>query len=172
MNAGEVVGKAGAAGIGAGLQMSYCLNVGRISGYSNVGGISASNSAFHSFSDEQMAPSSPYRDNSTRLQTAEMVGTALQSELGTDNWIYEDNMYPRLKWTETLTWLDGTPFPYVRDAAILASTPIYMKANEHVNNLIREEPSGIVMWKRIQSILQMHTMMVWVFCAVTAQVIY
>ena len=103
MNAGEVVGKAGAAGIGAGLQMSYCLNVGRISGYSNVGGISASNSAFHSFSDEQMAPSSPYRDNSTRLQTTEMVGTALQSELGTDNWIYEDNMYPRLKWTETLT---------------------------------------------------------------------
>ena len=134
LNAGEVISKGNAAGIGPMMSSYRCLNVGRISGYANVGGISASYQSYHSFSDEQMAPSSHYRDNSTALQTSEMVGDQLKSELGETHWIYEDNMYPRLKWTDTLTWLDGTPFPYVRDAAILASTPIYMKANEHVNN--------------------------------------
>ena len=53
MNAGEVVSKAQAAGMGCGLRVDHCLNVGRISGYSNVGGISSDYSSFHSFSDEQ-----------------------------------------------------------------------------------------------------------------------
>lgn len=53
----------------------------------------------------------------TALKTSEMIGptSRMRATLGDTYWLYEEGMYPRLKWTDTIPW--------AREIAIAACSP-------------------------------------------------
>lgn len=124
-NAGEVDGNNAAytCGIYSG---SSNINVGRIHGNREVYAIRSGN---NSFSDKQMCPS--ILNNSSYEKTTEgMLGDSLKGSLSEDYWIFEEGMYPRLRWTDSLEW--------ARPIAIAASTPMRLSTGpevEHVNSV-------------------------------------
>ncbi len=61
--------------------------------------------------------------NAIVTPTQTMVGTNLQSALGTQNWVYATDLYPRIKGMENL------------NAAQLSATPIFLVAGEKVLNV-------------------------------------
>ncbi len=141
MNAGEIISLNGKA---SGLvdRLVYpknCVNVGRVNGLTSSASISNGWDSENSFYDVQMSPSITYRAASNAYTTNEMIGTALQTSLEDDHWIYEAGMYPRLKWTDTVS------MPYVREAAIVASSPIFFSTTpeeEHVNSATEDFTLG------------------------------
>lgn len=58
------------------------------------------------------------------VTTSKLIGTnsIARTKLGDANWLYEEGMYPRLKWTDTCDW--------ARDIAIAASTPILLTSED------------------------------------------
>ena len=141
MNAGEIISLNGKA---SGLvdRLVYpknCINVGRVNGLTSSASISNGWDSENSFYDVQMSPSITYRAASNAYTTNEMIGTALQTSLEDDHWIYEAGMYPRLKWTDTVS------MPYMREAAIVASTPVFFSTTpeeEHVNSATEDFTLG------------------------------
>lgn len=94
-NAGGICGS-----IASGSKCDSCINIGIISGSSSIGAIAGSNSGSINkcFSDKQMFKSTTISNNGTTecevLCTNELIGSKLSEKLGTDNWSYNDNMYP------------------------------------------------------------------------------
>ena len=93
------------------------------------------------FYDRQMVPSLTYDDKSAGHSTAEMIGTAsvMRSALGEEDWIYREGMYPRPLWTDTVS------MPYVREAAIVACTPVFFSTTpeeQHVNSATEDFTFG------------------------------
>ena len=138
MNVGEVISYNGAA---SGIDLSVAIiqndyNAGRISGVTNTGGIACYGPTSGCYNDRQMMPNATYQDYSTDLATEEMIGDAginagFRAALGDNNWIYQEGMYPRPLWTDT------SSMPYVREAAIVACTPVYFSTTpeeQHVNS--------------------------------------
>ena len=134
MNVGEVVSiRSNASGMLN--QEGYptkCYNAGRIMGSAKSAAMSCQWMSVDCFYDRQMAPNLTYDDRSVGYSTEEMIGTAsvMRGTLGEDYWIYEEGMYPRPKWTEVVS------MPYVREAAIVACTPVFFSTTpeeQHVN---------------------------------------
>lgn len=143
-NAGEIDGgnAANTYGVRPG---SYSINVGRVHGNRNVYSGSSSNC----FNDKQMCPGTTTSYPNSEKTTEEMLGVALQGSLGNDSyWIFEEGMYPRLRWTDSLDW--------ARPIAIAASTPMRLSASpevEHVNcvaSTIYLNGQDSVTWKKLR----------------------
>lgn len=107
----------------------YSFNVNRTCGEGFVYPIGASSVAY-CFYDKQKVLDYERRDNSIGYSSLQLIGenSEMRSTLGTDYWIYEEGMYPRLKWTDTVEW--------ARDIAIAACTPVLLSSEEEdVNNV-------------------------------------
>ena len=61
--------------------------------------------------------------NTVKTSTQNMVGNALQSTLGTSDWVYAANLYPRLNGLDTL------------NASQLSVTPVFLTPGENVQNV-------------------------------------
>ncbi|MDR0927768.1 MAG: hypothetical protein LBO69_08395, partial [Ignavibacteria bacterium] len=57
-----------------------------------------------------------------------LTGTALQSILGTDDWVYEDSMYPRLKCFDTMTASDA-----YRKEGYDGASPVFLHIEDDAN---------------------------------------
>lgn len=120
-NVGGVVGSTGN-------NFSNCYSAGQVTADGeNVGGIAgycaATNISTVAYDNQMCSVLTTFQDNSNQAvsaSTLEMTGNALQSVLGTDNWIYADSTYPRLKGMELL------------DASILSTTPVFLSTGEKV----------------------------------------
>lgn len=120
-NVGGVVGNTGN-------DFSNCYSAGQVTAVGeNVGGIAgycaATNISTVAYDNQMCSVLTTFQDNSNQAvsaSTLEMTGNALQSVLGTDNWIYADSTYPRLKGMELL------------DASILSTTPVFLSTGEKV----------------------------------------
>ena len=94
----------------------------------NVGESTTSSNSFH---DNQLFSGSG-------LKTSQMVGTALQENLGTEDWTYTDYMYPMIKTLESSNYM------------ILAASTITLDANDSPNNVNKKFHIGTaysVEWK-------------------------
>lgn len=108
------------------LSVSSVINSLSTSPCAGVGNNTRSNCLF----DNQMCTNPFLVDADLGRTTAQLIGTGsvAKAKLGTDYWIYEEGMYPRLKWTDTCDW--------ARDIAIAAATPVLVQtASENVDNV-------------------------------------
>ena len=149
-NAGEVAGR-GANTYGLSNNPYYSINVGRVQGSSNVYSVMSNNN----YNDKQMCPGVwTYTYTNAEKSTEKMLGNQLQNLLGynstnsRNNWIFEEGMYPRLRWTDSLEW--------ARKMAIVACTPVHLAKNpslNHVNEVDTVFALGgkdTVVWKRLK----------------------
>lgn len=67
-----------------------------------------------------------------RYTTSQLLGTEsmFKNSVTSNNWLFEEGMYPRLAWTDTVAW--------ARDIAIAASTPIIMGSDNDNADNVRE----------------------------------
>lgn len=131
-NAGYVDGMVGVTGglCGAG-SATQSLNVALVvnNGTKKCYGLASSGSS-NSYFDKQMCPNEKLSDFSLGRTTKELIGTesVAREKLQEVYWIYEEGMYPRLKWTDTCEW--------ARDIAIAAATPVLVQtAEENADNV-------------------------------------
>ena len=120
---GGVAGQTGA-------NISYCYNSGNIDATgTNIGSVAGSctSQTIPSLAyDNQMSIVSAFDGSNYQAlsaNTINMVGTSLQSRLGTENWVYADSLYPRLRGMET------------SDAAVLSATPVFLSDGERVTSV-------------------------------------
>lgn len=171
-NTGEIVmygtgtqSSSGVAGINTG-SCSYCMNFGNVFDYENFNLSQSCISGSSSYSyfagtgfgvrmnpggnstssyDKDMYPEST---SSYGYTTEQLIGPAsvMKAKLGTTHWIYEEGMYPRLKWTDTCDW--------ARDIAIAACTPVLFQTSaedvDHVKSGMKLFGcDSNVVWKQI-----------------------
>ena len=113
-NAGEIIGSGIAGNLAGSSSCTNCLNIGKAT--SAIRG--AGNTPTYSTYDSQMCPI-----GSTGKLTSEMLGTALQSELGTTNWTFTDGMYPMISELSS------------SDYMIVAATPLTLNSTENVSSV-------------------------------------
>ena len=119
-NAGEIYAASewSAYPVGASKDSRRCVNIGRTYGtlnYANVGNGTC-------FYDVQLVVDIYSKHNSTEKTTAQMLGTALQTQLGA-NWVYTEGMYPRIKGIEH------------EDVSIVAASPVRLATGQNVNSV-------------------------------------
>ena len=136
--------------------VSYCINVGQVFtmrcsgnlyGLNNSGG-GKTDSCYY---DNQINPSEGWTTNSKEIQknidvlgkmegkpTSQMIGNSLASLLDNNLWVFEDNMYPRLK------------ISCNKDAVILAATPVLFNGGDKADSVANDftvSTNNNVMWK-------------------------
>ena len=100
------------------------INIGRANGVVTYWGATSNVQKQFNICDEQMiydAHSS--LSNNTAKKTSEMLGNGLQSLLGTENWVYAEGMYPRIKGLDTLP------------ISIVTAMPVVFKSGETINSV-------------------------------------
>jgi len=138
-NVGEVRGKTdNTAGISSQNRPVKCFNAARITGVTTGRPVAGNRTSTNCYYDWQMTPNITVTDQSTALTTAEMVGpgSVLKSVLDTVYWIFEEGMYPRLRWTDSLSW--------ARDAALAASAPVTLFTNYAVGDTLIETVNSVL----------------------------
>ncbi|MDR0926400.1 MAG: hypothetical protein LBO69_01365 [Ignavibacteria bacterium] len=119
---------------------SNCVNTGVLLGSSSKSSISAPTTTYPAYAsnyyDRQMCPYGGLNGVDVAGQAegklttnATLTGTALQSILGTDDWVYEDSMYPRLKCFDTM-W--AAPDAY-RKAGYVGASPVFLHIEDEAN---------------------------------------
>jgi uncharacterized repeat protein (TIGR02543 family) len=112
--------------------LSNCYNSGTISCTSAVGSIVGDNDSdevTNCFYDSQMFL---WGDGySMRKLTNQMVGDGLKTALGEENWVFAENMYPRLKGMETT------------DAAYVSVAPVFLDPSNTVMEVTKDFTVGI-----------------------------
>lgn len=124
LNIGSVTG---GNGIGNGTSVSNCFNAGNANNAIAVSGVTNCINV----GDVTTVPAGCFYDNQlfsgsgagSGLKTSQMVGTALQETLGTENWTYTDNMYPMIKTLENSEYM------------IMAATTIVLDAADELNDV-------------------------------------
>ncbi|MBR4217892.1 MAG: hypothetical protein IKR71_02455, partial [Bacteroidales bacterium] len=129
-NVGGVVGR------NAGSIFANCYNAGQVTTADETaaGGVAGSSSsvliASLAFDNQMCTQTNVFGSGedglSTVNNTASMIGSSLESVLGTENWIYTDGMYPRLAIMEDL------------NASILSASPIVLTDGENVKTVAHE----------------------------------
>ena len=134
-NAGNISGDGTSNYVGGvagqtGANISYCYNSGNVNAtgtnIGSVAGACASQTIPSLAYDNQMSIVSAFDGSNYQAlsaNTVDMVGNSLQSRLGTENWVYADSLYPRLKGMET------------SDAAVLSATPVFLSDGERVTSV-------------------------------------
>ena len=134
-NAGNISGDGTSNYVGGvagqtGANISYCYNSGNVNAtgtnIGSVAGACASQTIPSLAYDNQMSIVSAFEGSNYQAlsaNTVNMVGTSLQSRLGTENWVYADSLYPRLKGME------------ISDAAVLSATPVFLSDGERVTSV-------------------------------------
>ncbi len=81
--------------------------------------------------------------NTVKTSTQNMVGSGLQSTLGSADWVFTANMYPRLRGMDTL------------NASQLSATPIFLTPGENVQNVCHDftvsNNNNTVTWAQVSS---------------------
>ena len=114
-NAGGFTGSGIAGNLAGTSSCSNCINIGKTTTAISGGSITPNNS----FYDCQLCTAS----GGTGKKTSQMVGTALQEDLGTADWTYTDNMYPMIKTLENSEYM------------IMAATTIVLDAADELNDV-------------------------------------
>ena len=130
-NAGELEGRNSAVfGLtGRECPTRNCYNIGKMTGLHEIYGVSITDvnnaSNFNRYYDVQMCPNvTVNRSGVIAKQTENMLGNALQGQLGNDaDWVFSDCMYPRIKGLENT------------DAAIAAAVPVNLVVSPAVDNV-------------------------------------
>lgn len=109
---------------------SNSFNVGRIWGVENSR--TAGNNGANVYYDKDFVGDQFSKSDGNALEQSQMIGTesAMKSGLGTTYWLYEENRYPRLKWTNDYDW--------ARDVAIAASQPVLLATEEEDANTVKQ----------------------------------
>jgi len=144
INAGEIYGKTQSYGISG--SNYYSINIGRVHGNGDT--YSVINSS-NSFNDKQMCPGSwTTTYNNAEKTTTQIISNEVKNNIDSTYWIFEEGMYPRLRWTDTLEW--------ARKMALVACTPMHL-SNSPVLNTVNTADTIInlggndsIVWKKVR----------------------